>query len=130
LPAQSTGLFDFGGEALDPRHYPPLLFDRRKGNFVGQHIRRTDRSIVRGSLRLYLPAERCGADKIVEKFAIHILLDNIEQKVVTADDCAFQPIGDNAEAANFCVDFGNHKISGTACLLLLGLYDRTKNLVA
>lgn len=114
----------------NPRHHPPLLGQRGQGDFVPKDVSGLDGCIVRRALRFNLIAKCWRADEVVEEAAVEPYRVDFEQEVVAVDDGAVECAGYDAKATNLGVDFGNKKFACAADLLLLGLDECARHLVA
>lgn len=81
-------------------------------------------------MRLDLFAKSGCSNKKVEEAPVEFVFVYLKQEIVAANDRAFQFVGNNPEAPNFRVDFGNQEFARSANLLFFRLDERAIDDVA
>src|SRR6266851_4524796 len=83
-----------------------------------------DCSVVCGSTCSDLVCQTSGSNEPFEPGPNAFGFVNLEQKVVTADNCTIQFGRNNSDAADFCINFCNKQVALTCNLLVLRLDER------
>jgi hypothetical protein len=106
--------FNYSCGILNATDNPLLLGQRWEGNLVAQHMRRANCGVVRRPLRCDLIAKVMCPDVVAKEATIELLLVNLEEEVVAADNSPVEILRDDAEATLLGINLGHLEISGPA----------------